>query len=115
LSDNDQKYDTADVSISSQAIALGVTVNDSLATVLEESGMEMRDFIVLSFVSDEGPIATDRLARLIGIDRDTTSRCIERLINEELLVSDVFADAYAGDVVATNKGNLVAKKILSQL
>jgi hypothetical protein len=55
------------------------------------------------------------LARLIGIDLDTTSHCIRRLINAGLLVRDVLADAEESDVVATDLGDLVAKKILSQL
>ena len=66
-------------------------------------------------LSIQQPIIVVRLARLIGIDFDTTSRCIGRLINAGLLVSDVPVDATEIDVVATDLGNLVAKKILSQL
>lgn len=115
MSDSDPKSDDADISLTGRAIALAVAENDSLAEVLQTSGMELRDFIVLSFVSDQGPIDTERLARLIGLDRDTTLRCIEGLINVGLLVSDVFADAVSGDVVTTDDGNRLAKEILSQL
>ena len=115
MSDYDPKSDDEDISLSGRAIALAVAENDSLGTVLHESGMELREFIVLSFVSDQGPINVVRLARLIGIDLNTTSPCIDRLINAGLLVSDVLADATESDVVATDLGNLVAEKILSQL
>ncbi len=86
MSDDNPKSDDADISLSGRAIALAIVENDSLAMVLQESGMKLREFIVLSFVSDQGPLNIDRLARLIGIDLDTT-----------------------------DLGNLVAKKILSQL
>ena len=115
MSDSDPRNGDTDISIAGRAIALAVAQNDSLAAVLQASGMELRDFIVLSFVSDQGPIDTERLARLIGLDRDTTLRCIERLIAAGLVVSDVFADAVSGDVVTTDDGNRLAKKISSQL
>jgi hypothetical protein len=43
------------------------------------------------------------------------SHCIRRFISAGLLVSDVLADEEESDVVATDLGDLVAKKILSQL
>ena len=49
------------------------------------------------------------------MDLDTASRCVARLVNGELLESDVLADAADSDVVATDIGNIVAKKILRQL
>ena len=113
--DSDTKSDDTDISLSGQAIALAVAENDSLAGVLQASGMEMRDFIVLSFVSDQRPIDTERLARLIGLDRNTTLRCIERLIDAGLVVSDAVADGFGGDVDTTDLGNRLAKKMLSQL
>ncbi len=115
MSDDNPKSDDLDISLSGQAIALAVPENDSLAMVLQESGMELREFIVLSFVSDQGPLNIDRLARLIGIDLDTTSHCIRRLVNAGLLAIDVLADATESDVVATDLGNRIARKILSQL
>ena len=76
--------------------------------------MELREFIVLSFVSDQGPINVVRLAKLIGLDLDTTSGCIGSLIDAGLLVSDVLADAAESDVVAADLGDLVATRNLSQ-
>jgi DNA-binding MarR family transcriptional regulator len=107
--------DDEDISLTGRAIALAVAENDSLGEVLQESGMEMPEFIVLSFVSDQGPISCVRLARLIGLDLDATSRCISRLTNAGLLVSDVLADPTESDVVATDPGNRIAEKLLSQL
>lgn len=115
MSDDNPKSDDENISLSGRAIALAIAEYDSLGAILQESGMEMREFIVLSFVSDQGPINVVRLAKLIGIDLDTTSRCIGRLINAGLLVGDVLAVATESDVVATDLGNLVAEKILSQL
>jgi hypothetical protein len=43
LSDDKPKSDHADISISGRAIALAVAENDSLATILHNSGLELRD------------------------------------------------------------------------
>lgn len=77
--------------------------------------MELREFIVLSFVSDQGPLNTRRLARPIGLDIDMTSRCTRTLVNAGLLRNSVFANTTENIVFATNLGSLVAKKLLDQL
>ena len=104
--------DDADISLSSQAIALAVTDNDSLAAALEESGMQMRDFIVLSFVSDQGSITTSHLARLVGLDVQTTVGCIGRLTDAGLVYGDLSVAEEDRLILTTETGGIVAAKIL---
>ncbi len=104
--------DTSDISLSGQAIALAVSDNDSLAAALAESGMKMRDFIVLSFVSDQGSITTSHIGRLVGLDMPTTMSCIGRLTEAGLVYSDLSVAEEGRHVVTTETGGIVAAKIL---
>jgi len=106
----------ASISISGNATALAIANNDSLASVLRESGMQMRDFIVLSFVSDQGPIAGKSLARLVAIDLESTLLCIRGLVDAGFLeVRDDPSNPAENDVMATAQGNRVAQRILGQI
>lgn len=105
--------DESDISLSGQAIALAIADNDSLASALAGSGMSMRDFIVLSLVSDQGPISTSRLARLVGLEIDETADSVGKLIDVGLLYGDLSVLEDERHVVATDAGEAVAAKILN--
>jgi len=113
VNDDYRESDDSDISLSGHAIALAITDNDSLASALAGSGMEMRDFIVLSFVSDQGSITAGLLARLVGLDIEETKRSIGKLIEIGLLYGDMSVVEAEQNVVATDAGQAVAAKILS--
>lgn len=107
--------DESSISLSGQAIAHAVTDNDSLAAALSESDMTMRDFIVLSFVSDQESITAGRLARLVGMDLQSTQNSIGSLIKVGLLYSDMGVVEEERQFVTTDSGNAIAARILGKL
>lgn len=62
-----------DDSIAGRSAAHFVTKDDSLASLLTNHGIRIRDFILLSFLSDQGPMSTWRLSRVVGLEPE--KRC----------------------------------------
>ncbi len=116
MSDENSRKGEASISISGNATALAIANNDALASVLLDSGMQMRDFIVLSFVSDQGPITAKCLARLVGIDLQSTLLCIRGLVDAGFLKKRKSLSIPAeADVIATELGDRVADRIIGQI
>ncbi len=77
MSDDNPKSDDADISLSGRAIALAIVENDSLAMVLQESGMKLREFIVHSFVSDSEKDSESAVSPAVAICRQTCRNLFE--------------------------------------
>ena len=56
------------------------------ASVLENYGLKVREFIVLSFLSDQGPMDVGQLSRLVKIDKDRMVASVERLADAGLVL-----------------------------
>ena len=59
-------------SISGMSAELFISKDDSLASLLLNHGIKVRDFILLSFLSDQGPMSVIRLARVVGLNPEDT-------------------------------------------
>jgi DNA-binding MarR family transcriptional regulator len=81
-----------DPSISEQSASLFVSQDDSLAALLLEHGIRVRDFVILSFLADQGSMCIVQLARVIGIEPIRIIESLQRL-------------AAAGLVIHAPKGN----------
>ncbi len=111
MSDKDQGRD---ISISASAVALSVENDQSLTGVLVASGMRMRDFIILSFVANQGPIDCERVAGIAGLDLDTATACIQRLMDAELIDEAPHTDAKDNQLVVTGLGQVISDRITNQ-
>ena len=65
-----------DDSISGLSAAYFISKDDSLASLLLNHGIKVRDFILLSFLSDQGPLNIARLARIAGLEPEKTLRTL---------------------------------------
>ena len=66
-----------------------VDLDDSLAKLIQENCIEVRDFIILSFVCDQGELSAGQIAQILGIGLDKTRCCIGRLKEAGLIeISD---------------------------
>lgn len=112
--DSPRKEDT---SIAGQSAAHFAAMDDSLASLLLNHGIQIRDFILLSFLSDQGPMSISRLSRVVGIEPNRTLNSIKRLSVVNLVVREPApkTEQYESVVRLTSRGEEIAGKISSQL
>jgi len=104
-------------SIAGQSAAHFVASDESLASLLLNHGIKVRDFILLSFLSDQGPMSIVRLSRTVGIEPRLALRSLKRLSKANLVLRDPPPDGQNYESVArlTSRGEKIALKIINQL
>ncbi len=104
-------------SIAGQSAAHFIAADDSLASLLVNHGIKVRDFILLSFLADQGPMSVSRLSRTVGIEPAAALRSMERLSSVNLLLREPVpvADKYASVARLTSRGEDIALRIVAQL
>jgi len=106
-----------DTSISGQSAEHYIAMDDSLASLLLNHGIKVRDFILLSFLSDQGPMSVSRLSRVVDIEPDAILNSLKRLSAVDLIVHEAESDAESHESIVklTTRGEEIAEKINSQL
>ena len=106
-----------DDSISGMSAALFVTKDDSLASLLLNHDIKVRDFILLSFLSDQGPMSILRLSRVVGIEPEKTLNGLRRLSAVNLVLREPASTGEELESVArlTSRGEGIAGRISDQL
>jgi len=113
----DDKSNKDDDSISGQSAAFFISKDDSLASLVLNHGIKVRDFIMLSFLSDQGPMSVVRLARVVGIEPEKTLRGLRRLSAANLVLREPASTEDELESIArlTSRGEEIAVKISAQL
>ena len=113
---DDRSHDN-DGSISGRSAALFIAKDDSLASLLLDHGIKVRDFILLSFLSDQGPMTILRLARAVGIEPGMTLRSLQRLSAADLVLREPAStdDEFESIARLTVRGDDIARRISDQL
>lgn len=103
-------------SICEEALESFSQSDDSLANLIEDNHIEVRDFMVLSFVCDQSEMAIDQLTRALGLSRSTVVDCVERLQTAGLARYNLVSEnANSSDqVVSTPAGRTITDRILSE-
>ena len=106
-----------DDSIAGQSAAHFIAIDDSLASLLLNHGIRVRDFILLSFLSDQGPMSILRLSRAVGIEPKVALQSLKRLSSANLVLRNpaLGTEKYESVARLTTRGEEVALKIVSQL
>ena len=104
-------------SIAGQSAAHFIAMDDSLASLLLNHGIRVRDFILLSFLSDQGPMSISRLSRVVGIEPDRTLNSLKRLSAVNLVFREPASREAKYESVArlTSRGEDIAAKVSSQI
>ena len=91
--------------------------DDSLAGLIEDNHIEVRDFMVLSFVCDQNEMAIEQLSSTLGLSRSTVVGCIERLQTAGLAAYQDDADSAdsSDTVIPTPAGRTITDRILSAI
>ena len=91
--------------------------DDSLAGVIEQHHIEVRDFMILSLVCDQGDFGVDPLTGALGLSAEAVIVCVERMVNAGLLqlVSENGQSVAECRIRPTDAGQLLTRKILGQV
>ena len=87
----------------------------SMTGLIAEYGLKVRDFVLLSFVCDQGPMEIDQLVRALGLSKSSTLGFTDRLSKRGLIQQRPSTDG--SDVLlisATDMGVVLLSKIDSE-
>jgi DNA-binding MarR family transcriptional regulator len=91
--------------------------DDSLAGLIEDNHIEVRDFMVLSFVCDQNAMTVEQLSSALGLSRSSLSDCVQRLQTAGLAAYQDDADSAdsSDTVIPTPAGRTITDRILSAI
>lgn len=117
MNDHERNRKNNSRSISEQSAALFVTQDGSLASLLLKHGIKVRDFVLLSFLADTGPMTVLQLARITGNEPERVARSLKRLSAAGLLLRDPKGPGVSTKVMAklTGRGQDIVRRINDQL
>jgi DNA-binding MarR family transcriptional regulator len=72
-------------SITEETVEQYIEAGDSRAGLIAKHGLKVRDFVLLSFASDQGPMQFDQLVNVLGPSQTSTLDCIDRLDQSGLI------------------------------
>ena len=90
--------------------------DDSLAGLIEANHIEVRDFMILSLICDQGEMGVDQLTSALGLSYETILGCIENLraAGFAKLVDGSTPMFYAARFESTAAGRLITRRILGK-
>jgi DNA-binding MarR family transcriptional regulator len=117
VASDDTPRDKSDVSISGRSAALFISNDASIARLLEQHGIKVRDFILMSFLSDQGALSVEQLARVLCIEPHDVLNSVERLATAGLVVreSATKGSGRMSMVRLTDRGQNVANSVEREL
>lgn len=88
--------------------------DDTVAKLIRQASVEVRDFMLLSFVANQGSLCSDQISRAFGFEPLETQSAIERLIEARLVEFDDLAgsDRKHKCIRPTDTGLEVCRRIL---
>ncbi len=91
--------------------------DDSLAGVIKQHHIKVRDFMILSLVCDQGDFGVDPLTSALGLSPESVIVCVERMINAGLLQLDSENGLSVEEcrIRPTAAGQLLTQKILDNV
>lgn len=117
MNDDDTNNGDRGDSISGRSAALYFSQDPSLAQLLISHGIRVRDFILISFLSDQGPLTLIQLARVMNMGQASLLKSIKKLAAAGLVTRDpVTSDPeQESRVKLTSRGQDTANRINDQL
>ena len=109
-----KRHDDLSTSICEAALSSFSESDDSLAGMIEQYRIEVRDFMFLSLLCDQESLELDQLQRALGLDEESIARSIERLTNAGLVKHNGYdaSPEHVSDVRTTIAGRVLASRIL---
>ena len=99
-------------SITEETVKQYLKVGDSLAGQIAKHGLRVRDFVLLSFVCDQGSMDIAQLVIALGLGQSSTLSCIDRLGKTGLIRQQTGPDDNDSLLIsATTLGRSVVQKL----
>lgn len=116
MTDDDSSFDDREDSISGRSAALYFSGDPSSAQLLLSHGLRIRELILLSFLSDQGPMTMNRLSRAMNLSPEEVLDSVKQLASAGLVIRDVLTTKGAPEpaVRLTGRGQDIALKIHEQ-
>ena len=117
MNDDEPKKVDAEETISGQSAAMYFAQDSSIAQLLLSHGIKVRDFILVSFLSDQGPMSVLQLARIVSIDPEDVMTSLKRLGAAGLVIREPISGDPGTESTArlTSRGQEIARRISDQL
>lgn len=117
VTDNDPKKRCSGNSISGRSAAHYFSHDQSLAQLLQCHGIKVPDFILVPFLSDQGPLSINQLARIMSVEPRDLLASVKRLAAASLQIRDpILADPDSESTIRlTSRGQDVAARIDKQM
>jgi hypothetical protein len=96
-------------SICEEALTRFSNSDDSLAGIIEQYSINVRDFMLLSLVCDQGSFDIDQLGRAFGLTRKSAGEAIARLTGAGLVKQK------GAQVQTTVAGRVLSRRILDDI
>ena len=111
---SDNRHDDLSTSICRAALTSFSESDDSLAGLIEQYSIKVRDFMLLSLLCDQESLDVDQLERALGLTSESIARCIDRLGDAGLVKHNGFGPGpeLLADVRTTVAGRLLAQRVL---
>ena len=111
-----RKQDQRDLSpsICEEALSQFSQSDDSLAGIIEQNHIEVRDFLILSFVCDQNAMSVAQLSGALGLSHHTVIDCLSRLIHADLAATGKpgKSSILTERISPTAAGRLLTRRIL---
>jgi len=116
LTDDDTRRKDREDSISGRSAALYFSGDPSSAQLLLSHGLRIRELILLSFLSDQGPMTMNRLARAMNLQPEEILDSVRQLASAGLVIRDVLTTNGESEpaVRLTGRGQDMANRINDQ-
>lgn len=117
MTDDWGKKITSGTSISGGSAALYFSRDPSIAQLLDSYGITVRDFVLVSFLSDQGPLSIDQLARIVSIEPRDLQESINRLASASLIIREPASrdTDFSSMIRLTSRGQNIASRVEKQL
>jgi DNA-binding MarR family transcriptional regulator len=106
-----KRHDDLSTSICRAALTSFSKSDDSLAGLIEQYSIKVRDFMLLSLLCDQESLDADQLERALGLTSESIARCIDRLSDAGLVKHD---GSGPGSALLTEVRTTVAGRLLTQ-
>jgi DNA-binding MarR family transcriptional regulator len=105
---------TINPSICEAAFAEYAKLDDSLAKLIQKNSIEIREFIILAYVYNQGVLSTGQIAQILGMSLTNTESCIDRLIGADLIQYSDGKDGSETDrlIQLTSAGRVLTSRVL---
>jgi DNA-binding MarR family transcriptional regulator len=113
VSNHHSRKDCEEESISERSAALYFADDPSIAQLLLSHGARVRDFIMMSFLSDRGPLTINEVARIMSIEPSNLLKSVRCLTAAGLVIRDQSSldPNVALTIRLTSRGQDIANRI----